>query len=169
MRKSLLIVLGLTIVLIISYFGSSIRDRLFLNPAEYEKARNIEKIQEVMDYVARYYVDDVDWDKVTQKTVETFLSQLDPHSLYISSVDAELNEENFEGKYQGIGIYYDVIDDYLTVISPIPDSPSDRVGLMAGDKIIEIDGESAVGISNSDVQKKLKGRKRQVCDLVCNF
>ena len=159
MKKPYSIFFLLMAIIIITYFGSSIRNQLFPDESQYERLRNLEKIEDVMQFVSRYYVDDVEWDKVTQKTLEAFLSQLDPHSVYISSTDAAINEENFEGKYQGIGIYYDVIEDYLTVISPIPDSPSDRVGLIAGDRIVQIDGESAIGISNADVQKKLKGHK----------
>ncbi len=159
MRKSYTIFFLLLAIIVISYYGPYLRDQFFADEVANERQKNLDKIEEVMQFVSRYYVDDVDWDKVTQKTLEAFLSQLDPHSVYISSTDAAINEENFEGKYQGIGIYYDVIEDYLTVISPIPDSPSDRVGLMAGDKIINIDGESAIGISNADVQKKLKGKK----------
>jgi carboxyl-terminal processing protease len=120
-------------IVTITYFGSNIRNQFFPDEAQYERLRNLEKIEDVMQYVSRYYVDDVEWDKVTQKTLEAFLSQLDPHSVYISSRDAAINEENFEGKYQGIGI--------------------------AGDRIIQIDDESAIGISNADVQKKLKGHK----------
>jgi carboxyl-terminal processing protease len=127
---------------------------------------NLKKMEQVMDYVSRYYVDDVDWDSVSQKTVEFFLSQLDPHSVYIPAKDVAANQESFEGKFQGIGIYFDVINDYLTVISPIPDSPSDRAGLVAGDRIIEIDGESAIGISNSEVQKRLKGPKGTAVNLL---
>jgi carboxyl-terminal processing protease len=158
-KKSYSIFFLIVAIVTITYFGSNIRNQFFPDEAQYERLRNLEKIEDVMQYVSRYYVDDVEWDKVTQKTLEAFLSQLDPHSVYISSRDAAINEENFEGKYQGIGIYYDIIEDYLTVISPIPDSPSDRVGLIAGDRIIQIDGESAIGISNADVQKKLKGHK----------
>ncbi len=159
MKRTYTLFLLLAALVIFTYFGSSIKDRFFTDPVTLERQQNLQKIEEVMQFVSRFYVDDVDWDQVTQKTLEAFLSQLDPHSVYISSTDAAINEENFEGKYQGIGIYYDVIQDYLTVISPIPDSPSDRVGLMAGDKITRIDGESAIGISNADVQKKLKGKK----------
>lgn len=159
MKKSYTIFFLLVAIIIITYFGPYIRNQFFTDEAQYERLKNFEKIEDVMQYVSRYYVDDVDWDQVTEKTLEAFLSQLDPHSVYISSRDAAINEENFEGKYQGIGIYYDVIEDYLTVISPIPDSPSDRVGLLVGDRIIQIDGESAIGISNADVQKKLKGHK----------
>jgi carboxyl-terminal processing protease len=141
------------------YIGNMLKDQFFTDTTQSNRAENVRKIEDVMEYVSRYYVDDVNWDEVTEKTLEYFLSQLDPHSVYISTEDVVINEENFEGKYQGIGIYYDVIEDYLTVISPIPDSPSDRVGLMAGDKIVEINGESAIGITNADVQKKLKGPK----------
>ena len=79
--------------------------------------------------------------------------------------EIQINEENFQGRYQGIGIQFDIIESFITVITPIPGSPSEKVGLMAGDKIIEINGESAVGMSQNDVPKKLKGPKGTSVDM----
>ena len=67
--------------------------------------------------------------------------------------------ELFKGNFQGIGIEFDILDGFITVISPIPDSPSEIVGLMPGDKIIAIDKEDAYKITKSEVFKKLRGKK----------
>jgi len=66
------------------------------------------------------------------------LSKLDPHSIYIEPKTVERNKENFSGHYEGIGIQFDVINGYITVISPIAGSPSERLGLIPGDKIVKI-------------------------------
>ncbi len=157
MRRTNSLLVLIAVVLVIVVFGMRYLSEYYGASPTPSQARNIEKLQDVIDYISRYYVDDVNWNKPTNSAIEAMLSELDPHSVYISPEDARTNEENFEGHYQGIGIQYDVIDDTLTVIAPIPDSPSDKLGLMAGDKIVEIDDETAIGISNNEVQRRLKG------------
>jgi len=159
MRRTNSLLLLIALVLILVIFGTRILRDYYGASSSPSEAKNMEKLQDVVKYISRYYVDDVDWKKPTESAIEAMLSELDPHSVYITPEEALANEENFEGHYQGIGIQYDVIDDTLTVIAPIPESPSDKLGLMAGDKIIEIDEESAIGISNNEVQKRLKGEK----------
>lgn len=121
--------------------------------------QQIRKLVGVARLAQMYYVEDIDWDEAVSGAVTGMLEKLDPHSVYIPEKKAEENKENFSGKYEGIGIQYDVIDDYLTVISPISGSPSDELGIRAGDRIIKIDGESAIGISREAVPAKLKGPK----------
>ena len=151
------------IVLLISIIAISIAASHFdaqllrLNSDRRSKQQNIDKFNEVIHYIDNVYVEDVDWETSAEGAINGLLETLDPHSVYITQDDAIVNEENFDGKYQGIGIHYDVLDGYLTVISVIPGSPSEDVGLLAGDRIIKIDGESAYKISMPDVPKKLKG------------
>ena len=87
------------------------------------------------------------------------MEELDPHSVYIPAKDQDDIEELFKGKFQGIGIEFDILDGYITVISPVADSPSDIVGLMPGDKIIAINNQDAYKITKDEVFKKLRGRK----------
>lgn len=165
MRKLNTFIIVLGAILILSFVGSRINNHLSYPSGSKEESTNLEKFNEIVEYVSSFYVDDVQWNHAMQGAIEGFLSELDPHSVYISSQDAQLNEENFQGKYEGIGIQFDVIDGYLTVISPISGSPSDKLGLLPGDKIISIDGESSIGISTSDVPKKLKGPKGTSVDI----
>ncbi len=123
---------------------------------------DIDKLEEIITLTQAHYVGDVDWDKAITGAIEGMLQSLDPHTVYFSPSQGQSNDENFEGKYQGIGIQYDVIDDYINVISVIPGSPSEKVGLLSGDIIVKIDGESAFGLASSDVPKKLKGPKNSV-------
>jgi len=98
-------------------------------------------------------------DKVMDGAFHGLMEELDPHSNYIPATQQENINELFKGKFQGIGIEFDILDGFITVISPIPDSPSDIVGLMPGDKIIAINGEDAYKITKDEVFKKLRGRK----------
>jgi carboxyl-terminal processing protease len=157
-RFSTVIILMLAII-ILALIGSRLDDHILGGFGDSEKVKNTEKFQRVVDYISTFYVDTVEWDSLMESAIDGILTDLDPHSVYINADNAKLNEENFQGEYQGIGIQFDVIDGFLTVISPIPGSPSDKLGLMAGDRIVKINGESVIGISRNDVPKKLKGPK----------
>lgn len=120
---------------------------------------SIKKIREVIDLTQKFYVDEVDWEKVSVEGIEGMLHSLDPHSYYFTHEQGMVNDEDYDGRYFGIGIQYDVIEGYINVISIIPGSPSEKVGIFAGDIIAEIEGESTFGISRSEVPKRLKGPK----------
>jgi carboxyl-terminal processing protease len=126
---------------------------------------HINKFMRVASLVKYYYVEDVEWDSAIEGAITGLLNNLDPHSVYIEPKKVDMNKENFSGHYEGIGIEFDVLEGYITVISPIAGSPSERLGLMPGDKIVKIDGESAIGIDREDVPKKLKGPKGTSVDV----
>lgn len=126
---------------------------------------NIDKLEEIITIAQMHYVDEVDWDKAIAGAIDGMLQNLDPHTVYFDLDQAKSNDESFEGKYQGIGIQYDVIDGYINVISVISGAPSEKVGILTGDVIVEINGESAFGISNADVPKKLKGPKNSTVEI----
>jgi carboxyl-terminal processing protease len=166
MRKSNTTLIIITIILLVILLGYRFGPNLSQFLGISAESKNLRKFTEIVDYISAYYVDEVDWDQVMMGAIEGLLRELDPHSLYISAEDAQLNEENFQGMYQGIGIHFDIIDGYLTVIVAIPGSPSEKLGLLPGDKIISIDGESAIGITTNEVPKKLKGPKGSKVDIV---
>jgi len=143
-------------ILIILGGGSWVSTYLFADTVDSLK-KQLLKLQMVISYAKNYYVDDIDWDDAMTGAINGFLNELDPHSVYINEKSAKTNAENFSGKYEGIGIQYDVIDGYITVVAAFVGSPAYKVGLESGDKIVKIDGVSAVGISRDDVPKKLKG------------
>ncbi len=149
-------------VLILTFLFGAIG--VFLNQnvlADYEDAsrQQLDKFLRVISLVKYYYVEDVQWDKAVQGAISGLLAELDPHSVYIEPRKVEQNKEDFSGKYEGIGIEFDVIKGYITVISPIQGSPAEQLGLRSGDRIVKIDGESSIGIAQEDVPKKLKGPK----------
>ena len=86
------------------------------------------------------------------------LNQLDPHSVYISPKQLNSIEESFRGDFEGIGIEFQVVDDTLTVVSPITGGPSEALGIMSGDRIVKIDGVDCIGITNEEVRQKLRGK-----------
>ena len=109
--------------------------------------------------VDNYYVEDVELNKIIDGAMHGMLDKLDPHSQYIPSEEFKLMQESLVGEFEGIGIEFAILDGYITVISPIPGTPSDKAGLIGGDKIIKINGESAYKITQDEVFKKLRGPK----------
>jgi carboxyl-terminal processing protease len=118
-----------------------------------------EKYRYVFNMAYRNYVDTVDVKKLSEAAIRGMLKELDPHSVYIDEEKMKSVNEDFSGSFEGIGVQFDILNDTLTVISPISDGPSEKLGIMAGDKIVKIDGEKAVGIKRSEVPKKLRGAK----------
>jgi len=117
---------------------------------------------EILTLVHNNYVEEPDSDHLVENAIQGMLEGLDPHSSYVDAERYEKMQERNEGEYFGIGISFDIRDGYITVISPIEGSPSDRLGIRAGDRIVKIDGESAKGISTEVVYDKLRGPKGSI-------
>lgn len=124
---------------------------------------NIEaiKLAQVMEKVSNFYVDSVDESDVAERTIVQMLHELDPHSSYLSSEELEELNERLEGEFEGIGISFNILEDTIYIIRAISGGPSERVGIMAGDRIVKVDGETVagIGISTRGVQRLLKGEK----------
>ncbi|MDR0688010.1 MAG: S41 family peptidase, partial [Prevotellaceae bacterium] len=112
-------------------------------------------------YLSSSYVDTVNVDDLTEKAVIKVLSELDPHSGYTSAKDAKATTESLLGNFDGIGIGFNIFNDTLLVISPVAGGPSQKVGIVAGDRIVAVDGKCIAGVSvkNTDVVKMLRGPK----------
>ena len=93
----------------------------------------------VLELVQQNYVDEVDPKPLIQGAITGMLEKLDPHSTYVDADRFQRMNERNQGEYYGIGVSFDIRDGYITVISPIENSPSDRLGIRAGDKIIKIE------------------------------
>jgi carboxyl-terminal processing protease len=122
---------------------------------------NSQKLATTLYLIENFYVDTTNIDKVTENAIVAALKELDPHSAYISKKDVEKANEPLVGSFEGIGVTFQLIRDTITVISPTAGGPSEKVGIMAGDQFIKIDGEESVGkkVDNEYVQKHLRGKK----------
>ncbi len=125
------------------------------------KRSNVGKLDELMRYIDSKYVDEIDQEKLTEKAIEAILKELDPHSNYIPAEDLKDVNDSLEGSFDGVGIQFYVLEDTILVVSPVVGGPSEKVGIMAGDKIIQIEDSTVagVGILSSDVVKMLKGKR----------
>ena len=122
------------------------------------------KMTRVLDLIDNLYVDTVNQAKLVETGIVAMLKELDPHSVYITQDDVKAMNEPLEGNFEGIGIQFSILNDTLMIVAVIPGGPSERVGLMAGDRIIYVDTANiaGVGLTNQMVQKKLRGKKGTV-------
>ncbi|GAB5418495.1 MAG: S41 family peptidase [Crocinitomicaceae bacterium] len=124
-----------------------------------DKIATTQKFDEVLTYVNKMYVDDVDQEELTDAAIVALLEKLDPHSTFISKEEVNQANERINGNFVGIGIRFQILKDTLMVVSTIPGGPSEKLGLQAGDKIIKIENETVagVGLKNSGVRERLLG------------
>jgi carboxyl-terminal processing protease len=118
-----------------------------------------QKIKQIINYIEFEYVDPVDTDSLLDNTIADMLRKLDPHSTYIAPVNTQRAQESIQGSFDGIGIEFQIYRDSITVVKVVAEGPAAKAGLKAGDRIIGVDGEAAVGenASTTDYVSKLKG------------
>ena len=146
---SLLIIVTLSIVLGIQIEKTFSDDNL---------NNGVRKIEDVLSLTNKYYVEQVDTQKLVDDAIKGIMDNLDPHSFYISPKEFSSVEESFRGDFEGIGIEFQIVNDTLTVVSPITGGPSEALGILPGDRIVKINGKDCVGITNEQVRDKLRGK-----------
>jgi carboxyl-terminal processing protease len=143
-------------IAIVSLFVGAMLTNVISGDNIYEQ---INKFKDVLSLTEKFYVEDVDTQKLTESAVNGMLGQLDPHSIYIPASQLTKVNEEFQGSFEGVGIEYQVLNDTLLVVSPIVGGPSEALGILSGDKIVKINDTSCVGITQNGVQSKLRGPK----------
>jgi len=125
------------------------------------KANNTNKISEVLNYVSNFYVDDVSLDSIVEKALPAIISELDPHSSYIPVSELQAANEELAGKFYGIGVQFNLQNDTVYIVKVISGGPSEKAGILDGDKIISVNDSIFVGkkINNKLVMSTLKGDK----------
>lgn len=119
------------------------------------------KLDEILNLVNVKYVDTVDSRQILEQALDKFLVDLDPHSFYIPQTDLKEVNSALEGNFEGVGIEFFLIKDTIVVVSPISSGPSEIMGILSGDKIVQIDDSTLAGkdITNNDVIRMLRGKK----------
>jgi len=120
-----------------------------------------DKLRDLIYYIDHYYVDTVNHEQLTESAIRGMLEHLDPHSTYSDAEENKAQTEALEGAFEGIGIQFNIMNDTIMVVAAIAGGPSEKAGIRAGDRIIRVDDEpvAAVGITNEQVFKKLRGKK----------
>lgn len=125
---------------------------------------NNNKMNQFLRYMNDMYVDTVDFNNLVEKGIIEMMETLDPHSSYIAKKDVQLTSEPLKGEFEGIGVTFQLIKDTINIIEVIINGPSEKVGIMAGDKIVKVDTAVACGpkINNNWVRDHLRGKKGSV-------
>ena len=119
------------------------------------------RLNNLLHIIDDQYVDAVNIDSLVEKAMPQILGDLDPHSVYISAKDVQIATDDLKGSFSGVGIEFVIREDTIRVQGVIKNGPAERAGLLAGDKIISVDGEPFVGkkVTNEEAQHRLKGPK----------
>lgn len=155
-RKLLYPLLGFGLIIVGVLVGFKLKDAFPLR-----KQTRLAKLDEVIRYLNDFYFEPVDNNKLIDDAISGMLQKLDPHTFYIPSAELKSINEQMQGSFEGIGVEFNIIDDTLYVVSPISGGPSEKLGILAGDRIVKIDNENVagIGLTNNDVIKRLKGKK----------
>ena len=145
----------------VAVVGGILIGRFFSSEIPFGNSARYDKIESLLQCIEQQYVDTVNRADLIENVMPKILGELDPHSAYIPAKDLESVNEELEGSFSGIGIQFNILNDTINVVSVIPGGPSEKVGILAGDRIVAVDDSAYVGkeITNEGVMKHLKGPK----------
>lgn len=125
------------------------------------------KLQMAEFAITNLYVDKVDEDKLVEDAIVSMLNQLDPHSVYSDAEEVKKMNEPLIGNFEGIGVQFNMIEDTLFVIQPVSNGPSEKIGILAGDRIIAVNDTAIAGVkmSTEEIMSRLRGPKDSKVDL----
>jgi len=125
------------------------------------------KLNMAIHSIENYYVDKIDDNKLVENVIISMLKELDPHSNYLNQEEVKDMNEPLQGNFEGIGIQFNMLTDTLYVVSVISGGPSDKVGLLAGDRIIMVNDSLIAGVKmkNTDIMKRLRGKKGTIVNV----
>ncbi len=144
----------LTIILSVCLWAVAIQAQNFGSEA-------MRKLQMAEFAISHFYVDKVDEDKLVEEAIIKMLAQLDPHSTYSDAEEVKKMNEPLQGNFEGIGVQFQMIEDTLLVVQPVSNGPSEKVGILAGDRIVAVNDSAIAGVkmSTEDIMKRLRGPK----------
>lgn len=159
-RKYALVPILLSLVLILGiYIGTKLNFETADNSGFFSSVK-FNKLNALINYIEQEYVDEISRSELENKAIASLLQDLDPHSQYISAEELAAYNEPLEGNFEGVGIEFNIQNDTIVVINVINGGPSEKSGILPGDRIISVNNENVTGnITNQDVVKKLRGKK----------
>lgn len=120
---------------------------------------NLQKLLVAESAITSLYVEEVDEEELVKNAIIGMLEELDPHSTYLSPSENDKSQETLTGSFDGIGVQFNMVDDTLFVVQPIPDGPSERAGILAGDRIVSVNDTAIAGVKmpQEAIMKRLRG------------
>lgn len=162
--------LFLVLIVFLSIFGGVLLGNLISRRASgsgFSRMMSHSKVDELLSIINSQYVDTVNMKNMTEDLMTDIASKLDPHSVYIPASDlADVNSE-LEGSFSGIGVQFNIQNDTVMIVAIVSGGPSEKVGLLAGDRIVQVNDSAFVGkkITNEKVMKKLRGKEKTIVKL----
>ena len=164
-KKIFLCAIGLacTLCAAAQFFNLPSQQQKKVNPLEEE----IRKLVTATVMINSYYVDSVSTKKQIEDAINGMLSKLDPHSAYSNPQETKKMNEPLTGSFEGIGVQFNMLEDTLLIIQPVPKGPSEKVGILAGDRIVTVNDTSIAGVkmSREDIMNRLRGPNGTIAHL----
>ena len=150
------VLLGILIGALVTLSVVKYRENQRILNAKYAEWR---KLNLILDVVEKNYVDTLDYESMTDAAITAALARLDPHSVYLPPVELEESEEELAANFEGIGIQFNVPNDTAIVLEVIPGGPSEKVGLLSGDRILKVDDKVIAGVNfpQDSMVRRMKG------------
>lgn len=157
--KRLLLAL-IPLVLMVGAIVGVFIGRFTMGPTTF-KFKDETKFDYVLSLISREYVDPIDIDSLIEKSIPDILASLDPHSVYLPIEELQAANDELAGSFSGVGVSFQILNDTVTIVEIVNNGPAEKVGLQAGDRILEANGKKMTGseITNQDVFKTLRGDK----------
>ena len=165
MKNSKNTIAWIPIVIALSLIGGIWLGLHFSNKVSHTSGQR--KLDNILGLIESDYVDEVDIDSIIELTIPKLMANLDPHSTYIPASELQAVNEDRDGSFSGIGVSFTRLTDTVTINEVIPGGPSEKVGIMPGDRVITIDDSlvAGQGIVNTDIVKMLRGEKGTTVNL----
>lgn len=160
---------GLALIILISVISGLLLGNLLARRATLSRISGMfsprgmqTKVDQVLSLIDGQYVDTVDMNEISEQLMVDLVSKLDPHSVYIPASDLENVNSELEGSFSGIGVQFNIQNDTVMIVAVVSGGPSEKVGILAGDRIVQVDDSAFVGknVTNEKVMKKLRGAKK---------
>src|SRR5580765_5132051 len=141
------------------FFGFKMKDQAGTN--SFFKTGKPGSLQETLDLIKQKYVDSIGMDTLQESAIQDVVNQLDPHSVYIPPSHLQEVNEDIMGRFEGIGVEFNVFDDTVNVVYVIPGGPSDKAGLQIGDKLLKANDSSLTtrSYSTDEIKKLIRGER----------
>lgn len=142
------------------YIGKRLSPNISLSNSKFKyHSPQYNKLSDIINYIEQDYVDSIQREKLTKEAINAVIKKLDPHTQYISREDYNAINDPLLGSFEGIGVRFNFVEDTIVIIHTIPGGPSEKLGILAGDRIISVNDTLMAGLrlSNSDAIRKLKG------------
>lgn len=130
-----------------------------------ETAIQLQKLTQFYTYLAGSYIDTLDMGKLTEDAIKKILSELDPHSSYLSTEEMQSFRESVQGNFSGIGVQISMVGDTMHIANIVPGGPSEKVGILPNDRIVSVNDTSVIGWKQNDIVKRLRGPKHTPVDV----